>query len=241
MFAGDCTVRFEAGDDPARVERGRVLVLVKPDGTVLVHDRSGYRPAAWLTRAEAVAVRDGDTGPVVEAAEGDRRLVVTCHDGGDLARRPITDVGEPAGACPGCGGSLVRTARAVTCLGCQRRHGIPRDATLLADACGTCGHPTMRVERGAAFELCVDRHCDSLDERVRARFDGDWTCPACGSTLRVLRRGGLIAGCSAYPDCETAYALPAGIVDGDCPACGLPAFETASGRRCLDAGCAGPA
>ncbi len=98
----------------------------------------------------------------------------------------------------------------------------------------------MRVERGAAFELCVDRGCESLDARVREAFDREWDCPTCGAPLRVLRRGGLLAGCDAYPDCETAFPIPAGTVDGTCDECGLPAFESGAGRRCLDAGCPGP-
>ena len=94
----------------------------------------------------------------------------------------------------------------------------------------------MRVERGSAFEVCLDRSCESLDERVRAAHDREWDCPDCGADLRILRRGGLIAGCERYPDCETGFAIPAGTVVDGCD-CGLPVFETASGRRCLDAGC----
>jgi len=52
-LAGDCTVRFEGRED--HEERGAVLLIEKPDGTVLVHDREGYRPVAWLTRADAVS------------------------------------------------------------------------------------------------------------------------------------------------------------------------------------------
>ena len=85
--------------------------------------------------------------------------------------------------------------------------------------------------------MCLDRECESLDERVTAAFDRAWDCPECGGDLRILRRGGLIAGCERYPDCDTGFALPTGVVDGSC-GCGLPAFETPSGRRCLDGSCA---
>jgi DNA topoisomerase I len=96
----------------------------------------------------------------------------------------------------------------------------------------------MRVERGLAFNVCLDRQCESLDEAVREAFDREWDCPEpdCDSDLRILCRGGLIAGCEHYPDCETGFAMPTGVVDGQC-SCGLPTFETATGTRCLDATC----
>lgn len=240
VLAGDCTVRFETDDEPASEERGTVLAVVKPDDTVLVHDRAGYRPAAWLTRADAVSIRTAADGPVIDAVDGDRRLVVTCHEGHGLSRYPVSGVGPPTGRCPDCDGPLVRTPAAVECLDCDARHGIPREATLLDEPCATCGLPTMRVERGDAFDLCVDRRCESLDDRVRDRFDGAWDCPACGAPLRILRRGGLIAGCESYPDCETGFSVPNGVLDGDCGVCGLPAFVTGAGTRCLDAACSGP-
>jgi DNA topoisomerase-1 len=240
LLAGDCTVRFEDGDDSIREERGAVLAIVKPDDTVLVHDREGYRPAAWLTRADGVAPRTTDGAPVIEATDGDRRLVVTCHEEQGLVRQPVTGVGPAVGECPDCGGPVVRTPTAVACLGCHDRYGIPRDADVREATCESCELPTMRVERGDAFTVCVDRACESLDERVRDRFDGVWDCPACGAPLRILRRGGLIAGCDRSPDCDTAFQLPHGLHDTRCNECGLPAFDTESGRRCLDAGCAGP-
>jgi DNA topoisomerase-1 len=46
----------------------------------------------------------------------------------------------------------------------------------------------------------------------------------------------LLAGCDAYPECETAFSLPTGVVVDDCE-CGLPVFETGRGRRCLDSTC----
>lgn len=239
VLAGECTVRFgdAAGADEAHTERGRLLVVEKPDGTVLVHDSDGYRPAAWLTRADAVTWDRSGTAPALTAVEGDRRLAVTCHEEFGRGRYPASRAGRTVGPCPGCGSVLVHVPGAVTCLGCDERHGVPRDAVLLGETCRACGLPTMRVERGEAFEVCVDRSCESLDDAVRAAFDRAWSCPDCGSDLRVIRRGGLLAGCDAYPDCEVAFAIPSGTVDGDCDACGLPTFETPGGRRCLDAAC----
>jgi DNA topoisomerase-1 len=232
MLAGDCTVRFEGEED--HEERGWVLLIEKPDGTVLVHDHEGYRPVAWLTRAETVSW--SPDGPTIEAASGDERLTVRCHEEGGHGRYPVSPAGTEVGVCPDCGGTLVRERGAVSCLGCPTAHSIPRDASLLDGCCPDCSMPRMGVERGDTFEVCVDRGCESLDEAVRARFDRVFDCPACGGDLLVLRRGGLILGCENYPDCETGFSLPAGTVEGTC-GCGLPEFETGGGRRCLDAAC----
>jgi len=230
VMAGECTTVFQGSRE--REQRGDVLVVVKPDNTVLVHDAAGYQPVAWLTRAESVAVEDG----TVTARDGDEFLRVVAHEEHGSARFPASEAGVPVADCPDCPGTLVRAGGDVTCTGCSERYGLPTDATVTGGRCGDCGLPTMRVERGEAFACCIDRDCESLDDRVTAAFDREWDCKHCGGDLRILRRGGLIAGCERYPDCDTGYALPAGIVLGDC-ACGLPAFETAGGQRCLDSAC----
>jgi DNA topoisomerase-1 len=107
---------------------------------------------------------------------------------------------------------------------------------VLEETCADCGRPQFRVERGHSFVVCLDYECDSLDDRVRSAFDRRFECPDCGDDLRVLRRGGLLLGCDSYPTCETSFAFPSGRHDGCCP-CGLPAFETATGRHCLDSRC----
>jgi DNA topoisomerase-1 len=229
IVAGECTIRTSGTRDATH--RGRVVVVRKPDGTVLVHDATGYQPVAWLTRAETVWT-DDDGG--LTAIDGDHRLRVDPHDTA-TATHAVSPAGLPVGDCPGCDGVLVRTGDAVTCLDCETCHGIPRDATVLDGTCD-CGHPRLRVKRGRAFEVCLDRDCESLDERVRAAFDREWDCPDCGAELRILRRGGLIAGCERYPDCETGFGLPAGEVVDNC-GCGLPVFDTGSGRRCPDGEC----
>ena len=236
VFAGDCTITAEG--DPPREQRGEVVVVIKPDDTVLVHDRDGYQPVAWLTRPETLAYNgtshDGRFSLV--ATDGDSRLRVVANDRYGLARYPASAVGAPIGGCPDCDGTLVRADGAVTCLDCEARYGLPAGADVLDDPCPACGRPTMRAERGRAFTLCIDRECESLDDAVTAAFDRAWDCPDCDGDLRVIRQGGLLAGCGNYPDCETAFSFPTGVVDGEC-GCGLPAFETDSGRRCLDATC----
>ena len=232
VIAGECTTEFSGDRDRGRERRGEVVVLVKPDNTVLVHDAAGYQPVAWLTRPETVSL----TGGRLTARDGEQRLDVTTHDAHGDARYPASAAGLPVGQCPDCGGELVRDG-GVICLGCRVAYGVPSDAAVLDDAC-ECGLPRIRVERGRAFEVCFDRECESLDERVRAAFDREWDCPACGADLRVRRRGGLLVGCDRYPDCRTGYSFPAGTLAGGC-GCGLPRFETGSGERCLDANCGG--
>ena len=233
MFAGDCTVTFD-GDDRRR-QRGSVVVLVKPDHTVLVHDGDGYQPIAWLTRADAVhCVKHGETFAITAVDDGTQLRVESHEIFADLDC-PASAAGIPVGTCPDCGGVLVRSSGSVSCSHCEEQYPVPRDAEVVDDAC-ECGLPRMVVERGATFELCVDRDCESLDAAVRERFDREWACPDCDGDLRVIRRGGLLVGCERYPECEVGFALPSGVVVDTCD-CGLPFFMTASGRRCLDATC----
>ena len=230
VIAGRCTTTFEGTRD--RTQYGDVLLLVKPDNTVLVHDADGYQPVAWLTRPESVTVSEGR----VTATDGNQRLDVEIHERYAHGHYPTSDAGIPVGECPDSEQTLVRTRDTVSCPGGES-YGLPAHATVLDETCADCGLPRIRVSRGETFTLCLDRACDSLDERVRARFDREWDCPDCGGALRVLRRGGLILGCEHYPDCDTGYAFPSGTHEDTCE-CGLPIFETATGRRCLDSSCA---
>ncbi|WP_276255328.1 DUF91 domain-containing protein [Halomontanus rarus] len=233
VLAGDCTVIVDGTD---REEyRGRVTVIVKPDNTVLVHDVDGYQPVAWLTRADSVSsTSDPTNGFTLSAHKGDQTVRIAAHEQDGFGQYPASEAGTPVGDCPDCGGALVRSS-GVHCVGCGERYGVPADATVRDDYCD-CGLPRMRVERGLAFHVCLDRNCESLDEAVRNAFDREWSCPDCDGDLRILRRGGLLAGCEHYPDCDVGFVIPSGVFDGDC-GCGLPAFETPSGRRCLDATC----
>jgi len=262
VLAGECTTTFSGRRE--RTQRGHVVVVVKPDKTVLVHDAEGYQPIAWLTRADAVTVEVDDptgaadgamgagSGPEdaganadpgadeagfgVTARAGDQVLRVVSHRSAGWIRFPASTAGVPVGACPDCGSALVRTGGAVACLGCDREHGLPDGGQVLDAACDACGLPLVRVRRGAPIEVCLDRGCDPLAERVRDLYDRAWSCPDCDSDLRVIERGGLLLGCDAYPDCETAFSFPAGPVVGRCD-CGLPVFRTGGGRRCLDGSC----
>ncbi len=235
LFAGDCTVEFEG--ETERIHRGYVLVVVKPDRTVLVHDAGGYQPVAWLTRADDVTTEtDGDAFTVAATAD-DQQLRVVSHTPTAQRELPVSGAGVPVGECPDCGDSLVRVAGDVVCVGCEESYGLPAGATVLDDHCSDCGLPKMGVDRGESFELCLDWRCESLADAVADELDGRWDCPDCGAPLGVVSRGNRpFLGCDAYPDCETTFSIPAGRVVGECP-CGLPVFETPAGDRCLDGGC----
>jgi DNA topoisomerase-1 len=235
LFAGDCTTTFEGTRD--RTTRGRVVVVVKPDRTVLVHDADGYQPVAWLTRPDSLSVEEDASGFGLTARAGEQTLRVVSHAVAGRATYPVSEAGVPVGHHPETGEPLVRAGGSVVGLDSGVRYPLVAGARVLEETCDDCGLPLMRAERGAVFEVCVDRSCEPLDDAVRARFDGAWSCPDCGSPLRIVRRSGrLLAGCDDYPACETAFSLPAGVVVDTC-GCGLPVFETATGRRCLDGTC----
>ena len=255
VFAGECTTEFEGKRD--RTQRGRVVVVVKPDRTTLVHDADGYQPVAWLTRPDSLTVEAGpdapggttsagsgstdadaesDAGFGIVARTAEETLRVTCHDEAGRANFPVSPAGVPVGQCPACDGVLVRS-RDVVCVDCRARYPLPSGATVADGNCDDCGLPLLRVERGRAFEVCLDPGCEALADAVTEAFDRVWDCPDCGSDLRVKRaRGRVFLGCDDYPDCETTFSVPAGVVVGHCD-CGLPVFETASGRRCVDGSC----
>lgn len=229
VLAGDCLVNTDETS-----HRGEVVVLLKPDNTVLVHDVDGYQPVAWLTRADSVATaRNG--GFSVTAIAGDRTLRVESQSAYGFGEYPGSKAGIPIGECPDCEHTLVRAGDVVACLGCDNQYGLPDGASVLDSRCD-CGLPQMCVSRGETFELCLSRECESLDEAVKKAFDREWGCPDCAGSLRVIRRGGLLAGCENYPDCAAGYVIPDGVVTDTC-GCGLPRFETPRGERCLDSGC----
>ncbi|ATW88908.1 DNA topoisomerase-1 [Halohasta litchfieldiae] len=235
ILAGDCTVRFEGTRD--RIQRGHVVILVKPDRTVLVHDADGYQPVAWLTRPDDVTIEHDGEGFSLRAHADSQELLVTSNSATGLQSVAVSEAGVPVGTCPDCEGPLVRTRGEIRCLDCEDRYGIPTGATVLDSSCADCGLPQMRVDRGDSFELCVDYGCESLSTAVHERFDEEWDCPDCGSSLKVRSPDGRIfLGCDGYPNCETSFSFPSGLVVDDCE-CGLPRFRTASGERCLDGGC----
>ncbi|MFB6134466.1 MAG: DUF91 domain-containing protein [Halanaeroarchaeum sp.] len=226
-FAGRCTV-----SETDATQEGTVVALVKPDNTVLVHDVDGYQPMAWLTRADAVQVERNDGGFRLRARKSGETLSIS---GADVAHAEFaaSPSGPRVGTCPTCTNTLVRQRGAITCVGCGESYPLPRDAVLTDDTCEACGLPTLSVERGAHFEVCLDRECESIDAVVRDRFAEEWSCPTCDGTLDIERNRGLRATCGR---CDRSHPIPSGIAGDRCE-CGLPTFETRAGVGCLDPEC----
>lgn len=217
-----------------RVHRGRVVTLIKPDDTVLVHDADGYKPVAWLTRPESLQYTGGEPFGLLAADAGDTLRVRSERDG-RWTNYAVTQAGEPVGSCPDCAATLVVDAGAVRCLGCTNRYPLPAGARVVGTVCD-CGLPRMVVERGETFRVCVDAGCEPLHDAVRTALDGRFDCPTCGESLRVRRHRGRSYLACDDPDCETTFSIPRGRIVGDCD-CGLPRFQTPTTRRCLDGTC----
>lgn len=233
VIAGDCQIEVDV--DESLTYRGQVLLIIKPDQTVLVHDIDGYQPVAWMTRAEQIS-HDPDTGTIT-AVDGDRWLEITPVSTLIDRQLPGTSAGEPLADCPNCGGQLVHAHPHVHCVSCRNQYTLPATASIIDEQC-SCGLPRMAIDHGDRFELCIDRNCEPMEEVIGAQFDGTWACPSdnCNGSLHVIRRRNLLLACDAYPDCDVAFRFPAGVIDGHC-GCGLPRFTEGNGSRCLDASC----
>ena len=99
VFAGDCTITTMGARENDL--RGEVVVLLKPDNTVLVHDRDGYQPVAWLTRPDTLTY-DGTSGGTfsLTATDDGSRLDITANDEYGLGRYPASRAGHPSEPAP---------------------------------------------------------------------------------------------------------------------------------------------
>ncbi|MFP4632679.1 MAG: endonuclease NucS [Halobacteriales archaeon] len=127
VAVGDCRVEYE-GRASSLLDWGERVVLVKPDGSLLVHQTTGSDPANWMppgssTRVEsegdAVVLRSRSTSPRehLEAWFRDVQVVVRSRlvDGVDLRlRRRERDMKDEVVRDPGCieeGFRVVETER----------------------------------------------------------------------------------------------------------------------------------
>ena len=140
------------------------------------------------------------------------------------------------GYCKHCGGSLKREEDIVQC-DCGARYKLPRKADLAPSTC-RCGLPKLKFEL-LGVDVCIDRHCENIDQVVARYFAAsDFLCPRCHAPLTIVRRKGIVVGCSEYFEgCKTAFMLPTNAtIVGRCK-CGLPELKLKTKTRCLDTKC----
>lgn len=153
VFAGECTAEYKGAC--SRV-RGRVVVLIKPDDTVLVHDTEGYSPAVWLTQPGSLDIDSGD--PRITAVEGDQRLVVRFHELEARTAYAASVAGIPVGPASERAGAFVRRRGCVVDRTTGHRYALPMGGVVLGARCG-CGLPLVRVECETEPQ-CLDTDCE---------------------------------------------------------------------------------
>ena len=86
LIVARCSVEY-SGRLSARLPEALRLVMLKADGSVLVHaDAGGYKPLNWMTPPTVVEEEDGVI--VVRKLKGEDRLDITLHE-------VVSDVGPP--------------------------------------------------------------------------------------------------------------------------------------------------
>ena len=90
LIVARCSVEY-SGRLSARLPEALRLVMVKADGSVLVHaDAGGYKPLNWMTPPTVVEEAPGSL--VVRKLKGDDRLEITLHEVlSDVAHRMDAD------------------------------------------------------------------------------------------------------------------------------------------------------
>ncbi|MFX1255723.1 MAG: DEAD/DEAH box helicase [Promethearchaeota archaeon] len=146
--------------------------------------------------------------------------------------------------CKNCGSQLnwIKKKNIVVCPNCSESYKIPTNSQLIEEQCDRCGLPMVTITQLYSLKICVDRTCQNMDDVIRTRFENEgYKCPNCKGGLKVLRRRGLIAGCTNYyhpqQPCQTAFSLPRNsLIIGQCT-CGLPFIQLKTKSRCLNTGC----
>ena len=140
------------------------------------------------------------------------------------------------GRCKNCGGFLKRAGNIITCE-CGTFYKLPNGTDLAESTCN-CGLPKLKLQL-LDEDVCIDRQCERIEDVIARHFaTSNFVCPRCHSPLTIVRRKGIIVGCTEYYNgCKTAFLLPmnASIV-GRCK-CGLPKLQLKTKMRCLDTKC----
>jgi DNA topoisomerase-1 len=140
------------------------------------------------------------------------------------------------GTCKKCGEKLYRHGASIKC-DCGVEYKLSDGAELIDEKC-SCGLPKFKLKL-YDMGVCIDRKCENMDEIISREFaSSGYKCPNCGSSLTVVRRRGIIVGCSRYYDgCKTAFLLPINAKIESMCTCGLPKLRLKTKVRCLNTKC----
>jgi RecB family endonuclease NucS len=176
LIIARCSVEY-SGRLSARLPEALRLVMLKHDGSVLVHaDAGGYKPLNWMTPPTVIEEADGVI--VVRKLKGDDRLEITLHEVlSDVAHTMDEDAGR------------------------LEKDGVERDLQeLLAAAPGWCGEGFRLVRREWPTDIGpVDLMCrDEADGWIAVEIKRVGTIDAVEQLARYLERIRLdpaLAGC----------------------------------------------
>jgi replicative superfamily II helicase len=149
---------------------------------------------------------------------------------------PSTSSRASVGMCKKCGGELRHHGTVITC-DCGIEYKLSDGAKLIDETC-SCGLPKFKLKL-YDIGVCIDRKCENMDAIIAQKFaSSGYVCPNCGSPLTVVRRRGIIVGCSRYYDgCKTAFLLPINAKIESACTCGLPKLRLKTKVRCLNTKC----
>lgn len=88
-----CSVEYE-GRAESTIEKGDRVILIKPDGTVLVHGDENYQPINWQSPGAEVTADLDENNNLVILAEDSEYLEITCYDVYGLTVFDNTDEAE---------------------------------------------------------------------------------------------------------------------------------------------------
>jgi endonuclease len=168
LIVARCSVEY-SGRLSARLPEALRLVMLKADGSVLVHaDAGGYKPLNWMT-PPTVVEEDLDGGTIaVRKLKGEDRLEITLHE-------VVSDVTHPMDE---------DAAR-------LEKDGVERDLQeLLADAPSSCGEGFRLVRREWPTDIGpVDLMCrDDQDGWIAVEIKRVGTIDAVEQLARYLER-----------------------------------------------------
>ena len=176
LIVARCSVEY-SGRLSARLPEALRLVMLKADGSVLVHaDAGGYKPLNWMTPPTVVEEDDGVI--VVRKLKGEDRLEITLHE-------VLSDVGH----------TMDEDAARL------EKDGVERDLQeLLADLPERCGEGLRLVRRewptdiGPVDLMCRDRDGEWVAVEIK-RIGTIEAVEQLTRYLEVLQRDPALASC----------------------------------------------